>query len=325
MKKIKQLFLGDNNIELANEAKRTDANAILLDENNFQNLQQLLSDSDSFYTSLADLHHFSNLLEVLTQTEKVYYCKPDSWSDSIKGHSDQEKLTEFALRYFKQDIIVQHYDFPVSSIENYLYLADERKTEGKQLWISGCSFAHGVGLEKHQRFGEILAKKLNLSVSFLTESGASIEWCCDQICRSDLQKDDIVVLALTFDERYPYFMDKKISHVTAGFLHRTPEFLDVMPIDYLDCEHRFYKNFTCIMQVVNFCRKIGVHLVLFDITDHDEKRFFALNHLPEYYAFYRTDTIYNQPIDIALDNNHPGPQHNGVYAQRLFEIINKIY
>lgn len=323
MKKINKLFLGDNSSYLASIAKKNDANSILLDKNNLKNLEQLLLTTNSFYTSLADLHHFSNLLKVLSQTKKIYYHKPDCWSDSIEGSSDQENLTEFALRYFQQDIDVENYTYPVSDLSHYLCLTEHRKTENKQLWISGCSFAHGVGLEKKQRFGEILANELNLPVSFLTASGASIEWCCDQICRSDLKKNDILIFALTFDERYPYFKEQKVTHVTAGFLSRTPEFLDVMPIDYLDCEHRFYKNYTCIMQVVNFCRKIGVHLIVFDVADHEEKRMFALNHLPEYYAFYRIDTIYNQPIDLATDGNHPGPAHNLLYAQRLIDILQK--
>ena len=323
MKKIEKLFLGDNGSYLALIAKNNDADAILLDENNIDNLEQLLSTTQVFFTSLADLRHFSNLLKVLSQTKKVYYHKPDCWSDYIEGSSDQENLTEFALRYFQQDIEVENYTYPVSDLSQYLCLTDHRKTKNKQLWISGCSFAHGVGLEKQQRFGEILAKQLNLPASFLTASGASIEWCCDQICRSDLQKDDILVFALTFDERYPYFQEQKVNHVTAGFLSRTPEFLDVMPIDYIDCDHRYYKNYTSILQVVNFCKKVGVQLILFDIADYQERRMYALNQLSEYYAFYRKDTIYNQPIDIASDGNHPGPQHNILYAQRLFDIINK--
>jgi hypothetical protein len=45
---------------------------------------------------------------------------------------------------------------------NFLNLADSRKTNSYQLWVAGCSFAHGIGIQRDQRFGQLLAEKLNL-------------------------------------------------------------------------------------------------------------------------------------------------------------------
>ena len=56
--------------------------------------------------------------------------------------------------------------------------------------------------------------KLNLPVSTLAQGGTSIFWAADQILRSDIRKDDIVIFMLTSTHRFPYYTNSQLKHIT---------------------------------------------------------------------------------------------------------------
>ena len=103
-------------------------------------------------------------------------------------------------------------EFDLSS----LTVVDQRKTAGQQIWIVGCSYAHGNCLEYiNQRYGQLVAEYYHLPVSFLTKPGSSIDWACDQILRADINPGDIVIWGITSVNRCSW-VDDNHELITMG-------------------------------------------------------------------------------------------------------------
>jgi hypothetical protein len=187
----------------------------------------------------------------------------------------------------------------------YLRLNSIRDTDSPVLWVSGCSISYGIGVNTFEKYGELLSSSLNLPVTYLTKSGSSLKWQSDQILRSDIQKDDIVVWGLTQEVRTVKIKDGKV------LTENDPEIR-------LD-EHRLYDAVTEIYQVVNFCRKIQCQLVLLPIISSEVLNL-LLVHLDEYtHLPYRT-----KPLDYGTDHLHPGPLTHKWYAEYAVNKILKL-
>ena len=194
------LFVGDVNNTTAQAALSYDPTAFLIDHSNYQNTFT----SAVAYTSLGDLPNDSTAIYRLFDQAKqlVYVPESNIWSDGksleVDNVSDSmQGLTEIMLAsFFKEKQNVENLDFSKYSPDYYLKLADVRKTNDAQLWISGCSNSHATGVAESERYGQLIANELGKQVSFLTCPGSSIEWQADQIIRSDIQAGDIVIWGL---------------------------------------------------------------------------------------------------------------------------------
>lgn len=201
-------------------------------------------------------------------------------------------------------------------------LAAGRKTNETQIWSVGCSITHGVGVNLDQRYGQLIANNLQLPVSFLSYPGASIPWAADQILRSDIRKNDIVVWGLTTIQRFPYIYYKTLVHVTPRIVTTLN---DPVLIDRLVHDELVYRAISDIFKVINFCNKIGAELILANLLDstlplylHDQESFIML------YGLHGTD-VNNLFIDIgaAADRRHPGPKTHKWYAEEILKKIAK--
>lgn len=211
---------------------------------------------------------------------------------------------------------------------SFLNLKDTRKTDDSQLWIVGCSFAHGLGVMKEQKFGQILADKLNLPVSFLTQPGTSIAWAADQILRSDIKKGDVVVWALTGASRITFLDDKNILyHIGVGNYNDFPIVGNFINKNFLVSNHMLYESFTRICQVTNYLNKIGAKFILAVMPLNGQE------HDLQTIAF--TETIKNSVvlfdqndysfIDLGTDRLHPGPLHHQWYADQIYLKFKNLY
>lgn len=211
---------------------------------------------------------------------------------------------------------------------SFLNLKDTRKTDDSQLWIVGCSFAHGLGVMKEQKFGQILADKLNLPVSFLTQPGTSIAWAADQILRSDIKKGDVVVWALTGASRITFLDDKNILyHIGVGNYNDFPVVGNFINKNFLVSNHMLYESFTRICQVTNYLNKIGAKFILAVMPLNGQE------HDLQTIAF--TETIKNSVvlfdqndysfIDLGTDRLHPGPLHHQWYADQIYSKFKNLY
>ena len=302
------LFVGDNDHTLAATAQKMDPKAWLIDHNNYKNFLSTKHNEDvTVYTSFSDLPKITStsavFFEILKKVDNIFYCPPIKWSD----HSDNfiwnnnQTITEYFLyqtaliKNNVQGLTLDHY-------YNYLALAELRKTEKRQLWVAGCSIAHGVGVDNHEKFGALISNKLDLEVSYLTAGGSSIEWATDQILRSDIRKNDIVIWGVTQEVRAPLAVNGRVRWETDP--------------NILLNETSLYRAVTGVHQVVNFCKKISAQLILLPIICSEQLQL-RIHRLHEYHQLpYRT-----QFLDLGTDNMHPGPTQHQEWADIVCQTL----
>ena len=214
------VFVGDSNSGLADLACEYDSTAFLLDVTNYEDFLTSTKDA-TVYTSLSDLPKDQKILfDILLVADRVVYAPPQIWSD--KKSVDTALVTDPAssLQGSTENILLQAAAFVdiknINLISSRLLLldpVDDRKTNDPQLWIAGCSISHGMGVDNNTRYGTLVAKELNMPVSFLTCPGSSIIWQAGQLMLADLKPGDTVVWALTMPNRFPYYHDNKLTHV----------------------------------------------------------------------------------------------------------------
>lgn len=300
------LFVGDNDYSLAEQAQKKTPTAFLVDFGNYKKfLTTEYADDITVYTSFSDLPKISStdavFFEVLKKADKIFYCPPLVWSDYSTTFSwnSNKVITEYFLYHvnlLKNN--VQNLDLAPYQNSDYLGLIDFRRCDEKQLWIAGCSIANGNCVNNNEKFGMLVADQLGLPVTHLTQGGSSIEWAKDQILRSDIRKNDIVVWGITQEVRAPKSVNKKIV------MERDPTVL-------LD-ETSLYRAVTSVYQVVNFCRKISAQLILLPIICSEQLQMLICN-LDEYCQMpYQT-----KHLDFGIDNGHPGPIQHRAYADAV--------
>ena len=163
---------------------------------------------------------------------------------------------------------------------------------------------------------------MKLPVSFLTCPSSSLSWATDQILRSDIRANDIVIWGLTTTDRFLYFKNNKITHVTCSTYVTDPLFRHRVDIEFLDSQQLMYQAVTGIHQVINFCKKINANLILAQVVGrgletylHDYKNYIML-------AEQFGQNIEDRFLDLGRDQIHPGPLTHKWYCQ---QILNKYY
>jgi hypothetical protein len=310
-----KVFLGDNSIYLANFTQAKVPTAYLLDYTNINNIKE----DDTVYTSIADLGGIVQLAEVLRKADIIEYVDSD--------FSDDKKYKEWTLEYvrtFALDKSKRVINAPSNqSIKLPFDLIDKRQGEAKQLWFAGCSVTVGEGVKDHERYCNLLSKKLKLPFSLLARGGSSIKWTADQILRSDVRENDIVVWGMTSINRFPFVTDEGI------LIHVNPaSYLDYQKrykrnfFDIFDSSHLQYEGIISIYQVVNFCRKIKAKLIVAGLLLDTESAESVVG-LPEYLHChnFRGRDYENFFIDVGSDDRHPGPKQHQEYADSILEKL----
>lgn len=201
---------------------------------------------------------------------------------------------------------------PSWKINQYVSLVDQRYGKDPQLWIAGCSIAHGVGVANPEKFGSLIAEKLGLPASFLTQSGSSIPWAADQILRSDLRSGDILVWGITSEYRFCVW-DKEMHHYNPHSF-KTSEDRTIGN----NLENMVHRAVTSIHQVINLCEKSHVKLMLLPILPTELLRL-LFHDCPNWFdPGYRVEFV-----DYGTDMIHPGPKQHGLWADFCHDIIAK--
>ena len=332
------LYIGDTNIELADTAMSADPCAFLINQSNYNEFLNNTPRSATVYTSLGDLPKISKnndvIYKLLDLANNIYYCPPNVWSDNKSADfknvpNSLQGLTESILYDFKkQKNNVHNLDLSHYSTQLYTGLVDTRKTDSQQLWIAGCSMSHGVGVEPSQRYGQLIADSLNLPVSFLTDGGSSISWAVDQLTRSDIRANDIVILGLTEESRFPYWTTSgKVWHIQSNYQKQIKQLpftnLSTNIIDRLITdENCFYQSAIRIYQLINFCNKLNINLLIFGLLCSPTLTLY-LNDLSNFINYKNFKSPYNHN-DLGTDNVHPGPQQHQLYADFCQSALKKL-
>jgi hypothetical protein len=314
------IYLGDVGSYLADLARATDNSATLLTVENCNELT-----SGTYYTSIADLENLQNLSLVLRSADRIVYAPPPNnlWSDTKKNHSQMQTWTEDYLKIFRFRTVVENLSVfdPIKKLK-MLSLADTRKTDSTQLWIAGCSVSHGSGVQEHERFGKILQQKLNLPMSSLATPGSSIVWAADQILRSDIQENDIVVWGLTSTPRLPWFNNGVIEHILPYTYVKAPGLGRNLTLDYFEGEDVVYRSVVAVYQVINYCQKIGARLILASLLDDQIVQY--LDNNCEFIMLCLGPKHNRSYLDLGSDNLHPGPLTHEFYATEILKKIHSV-
>jgi hypothetical protein len=324
------LFVGDVSEELSAVAKKFDPSAILLNNDNYNHyFEKSISVTNTFYTSLGDLNlSIDKIFLIFYNADKIYYYPPDKWSDGKKIDlcsvtTSIHGLTEYLLSIVnKLKNNVENLNLSYLNIEKFISTVDCRKNDNPQLWVAGCSIADGYGVDKKERFGQLIADELNIPVSFLTSPGSSIEWAGNQILLSDIRENDIVVWGLTQESRFEWWSDitnapvklqaRRIEDFQKNYkniLHLTEQSAKNI---ILDCSNQIYKSLQKIYQVINFSKKIKFKLLVVGLIDSDTLTVF-LNDCNSYIRYVNINGPFIY-VDTSDDNIHPGPKQHQLFA-----------
>lgn len=339
------LFVGNNDSTVADAAKLHDSSAYLIDFSNCNSHH-----TGTCYTSLADMPSKNEFIELFRQAETIIYIPSDNWSDtsyttanrwtkskkipqyqSKMQHTTERLLQLFSLSRYTKIIncpaITAWESITESASQTMLELMDHRKTDNPQLWVAGCSFTYGVGVEIEERYANLLANSLQLPVSVIADVASSITWAASQILRSDIRKDDIVVWGITDICRYPYYLKEEniIEHIHINTYKWFPEFHKKMSVMYLDDPTLLYNAISAIYQVINFCNKIGAKLVLAGLLVSSELGEYLNNNTPNYiHLSHRDNVVVVDYIDYAKNNQHPGPISHQWFADNILTLLKEL-
>lgn len=322
------MFFGDTDPSAA-AARAMSANAELITNRNCLQILQKQELPDVCYSSYTDLGLDLGLVySLLDAADEIIYCPSKTWSENKKiNYFDPTKsvqgITESILLLFqKNKKNVKNLSLTDWVCPSILELADKRcGHENPQIWITGCSISHGVGVRPQQRYGQLVATTLGLPVSFLTAPGSSVEWATDQLLRSDIRRGDIVIWGLTSESRMPWLDEKTKSvwHINASNAVDIYGDLGVSLLPILCSQNSIYKSVTSVYQVIKYCRDIQAHLLIIGILQSDAVTM-QLIHLNEF-APNPYPTNFRQFLDFGVDNMHPGPKQHEFYSQFIIQQL----
>lgn len=261
-----------------------------------------------YHTSHADLGKITDtrapLYDVLTIADDIKYCPPTKWSDDDNefNWTNTKCLTEYFLTLInnEKNNVSGLLDSYSHICDKYLGIENERSSDNPCIFASGCSITYGVGVNENQTFSYLISKKLNKELVMLAKGGSGLEFQKDQILRSDVRSGDIVLWGLTSELRRPIWT--ATGPDTKEWNHETFN------------ETGIYLSVTSIFQVVNFCRKIGAHLILVPTINSETLRL-GLIHMPEFLNF----PFQPEVRDYGTDGMHPGPLQHKEWADYIME------
>ena len=315
-----KLLVSSETEHLLSKALALSSEAILVTEGNY--LTAVASDGIG-YTSIIEFNDKNKFVQAIMLASEVDYL-PDP-TDNILNldnpTSSDRGLTENLISQINQTKHINgidhllKYNHVQEHIDQMCYLTNNRTTEQSTLWAVGCSCTQGTGVNQDQRWGDILGKQLDVSTVFLAQGGASISWNADQILRSDIRANDIVVWGLTALNRLPYY------NTEHGLIHHNAHYPSNSTITniLLDDDYMYYQSITHILQVINFCNKIGCKLLLVGLLASDRDYLYYRN-LPNYYQYHNPHS-FNKYVDLGTDNQHPGPKQHRLYADAIYHQL----
>jgi hypothetical protein len=329
------IFLGDIQEYLSVVAKDYNQSAWLLDHSNYKSILDSETNLESLvvYTSLGDLPKDLGIVyKVLCQASTIFYCPPVVWSDNktfdiADPGSSMAGLTEILLGLLPDSVQVKKSN---SLYHDPMPVVDSRKTDSKQIWTVGCSISHGVGVEPNERYGALISKELNLPCSFLTRAGSAIDWAADQILRADINTGDLVVWGITNPDRLTYIHnDQLLVGVTMCSYDAHSEYKKIFKQSELFSQQTIYRHFYAIQQIINYCKKLNVKLILVGVLGG----YSFLPYLKSYKNYiqapyqliFEENFIRSKFLDVGSDSWHPGVKQHEQYKNIILENIKTTY
>lgn len=331
-----QIYVGDTNKELGMLARSYSPTAFIIDFSNYKEF--LITDYTVdvvAFTALGDLPKDLEIFyNILLKADEIIYAPPDRWSDDqVLNNADPttcvQGLTENMLLLISDQRVIKNIELCYLKTD-LAALVDSRKTDNPQIWFAGCSITHGFGVDLSQRYGQLIADQTGFKCSFLTKPGSSIQWAADQIVRSDIRADDMVIWGLTDSARLPYIHNNKyLPGVTCRTYAKYPEVEKILPFNELFSENTLYNNICAVDRAINFCKKMQANLGIIGIVQEMPNflRYIKSKSKSEYVDFpyhikFSNGTVVTQYEDLGTDNIHPGPVQHQQYKTFILNHFN---
>lgn len=157
----------------------------------------------------------------------------------------------------------------------------------------------------------VLARKMSISqVDNLAWGGLGNHEIMRRIINTDLNKDDLVVIAWTYAGREILFKDKNIITQTMwdSNAYKFYELHDLIDLEIRSMEY--------IHHTQMYLERNGIQYVMAQI----EPWYTKSTHWTKY---NRDDFAFYQFIDKAADNSHPGLESHKRIAELMYEKVNK--
>lgn len=306
------LFVGNIDESPSIEAKKFASAATLILPDNVNKM----SDYAVAYISIGD-HSIEDFLRCLDQAKELHYAPSNQWE-----HDETRQTTERWLMYFSHRKPV--YNLPPETKNNFLKLADQRKSDKSQLWVVGDEIAAEIGLTPGNGVGSFLSKKLKTDASYLVDQSASIVWCSDQILRSDLRKDDKILWLLPPMGVINYY-DLQVQRSIE--LANQAEQKSNNPQDNLEQlqnTNLMHINLAAIDRVINVTRLIGCDLVISTPPVNNAK---LESELLDYLVLQKefvhcyADSVSYLDLNFNGAGEGPGPLQHQKYADLFYPSL----
>ena len=263
-------------------------------------------------STIYDIDNF-DINAAMDQANEIYLLE-DSYPSDIQGITNWETfqlLNKLADRNVANAVTIRDY---ITLGLNMLHAT--RSTDKSILWTAGCSVTAGSGVDWEQRYGYLLAEKLGMPEVSLSRTGASIGWAADQILRSEIRSGDTVVWGLTDTTRVDLEDNFSLKSCPGNqyftSVHKEKQYWN---IDYFGSLSQEVSAARSVLQVINYCSKIGVKLVLANLLN--------ITIMPIVLHNYKNtiDLTTEEYLDLGTDNDHPGPKHHRHYANEIYNLI----
>ena len=196
-----------------------------------------------------------------------------------------------------------------------------RRTDNPVLWTAGCSWTSAFGVEDQERWGHLVADKLNVDEVNISKPGASIWDASDQILRADIRKDDTVVWGLTSTDRVEVVEDGELRCFTINGYIKLETEKQYYTLDFFDSTTQKAKYIKQMQQVINFCSKIGAKLHIVNFLETDGITIRYLTDTTVSYIDLSEESKIDNMIDLGTDDLHPGPKQHQEFAKEIIKVI----
>jgi len=296
---------------------------------NVKTFDQYLNDQHGHdvYTSLEDMHlKLENIQHFLDSADRIIFVDInlkfvlETFDKDINAFT-WRNLLRLASTCFEK---TQGIEFLQELDQNIYKSAHQKRTNDPTIFVAGCSITHGLGVKNSERYGEIVANKLNMPCIFLSKSGASIQWNADRILQADIRPGDIVLWGLTSLTRATLSFDNVYDWTGVPISAYTllPKTQQIFTLDYFSSQTLITATVKQLLQVENFCKKIGARLYLANLLEHEIVG--LLYHSQPNYIDCITNWGDHQNangwIDLG-DKHHPGPLQHQIFADQILSVI----
>jgi hypothetical protein len=335
--RVHRVYVGSTDMYLSHAVAKQDSEAVLCNSTEFIKIKKHKASSNVFYTAIGDVS-LDEAYELLGMaTEIVYINPPIPWQDQ-----ESKTQTMELLNYYLDKVIEGSQDVDRHRLyfKQLLSVEESRTNASTHLFVAGCSVARGMFVEPQESFGHLIAQELGMPLVNLAHSGGSISWSADQILRSDIRAGDVVIWALSGIHRVTWLQtvhDRGIELLDSVFCNPSSDvkryrnrikdnnFETVQQLMTAGEQHQLLTAIKTIMQVKNFCNKIGAQLLFAPLPYSGKQNIATLrdvfSKVDDWVDIDCFDMDAPYWTDFGSDGKHPGPVSHGQIANAFIRVL----